>query len=151
MSAIALGGPLMPTLRGRWTTRQVAAWPPSALPRALLGIPLLVVGTLIAISIVNRKPLPAVSPQIELRSADGGQTTALVFGAGSGIHLVRTSTLPTSLRADLARGPLRVVALGDVQLLAAGFPDRNVLRLEAKGPIVQLRRDGGRVSVRTGF
>ena len=119
--------------------------------RAFLGVPLLVLGAMIAIAIVNRQPTPTSGPHIDLRSTDGGSVTALVFGAGSGIHFVYVSDDPISLHADLARGPLRIVAMHSIQLNAADVGDPNVVRLQASGPVVQLRRSEGRVSVRTGF
>lgn len=122
-----------------------------AIARLFRGVPLLALGAMLAIAVVNQQPTPVPGPRIDLRAANGGRFTALVFGAGSGIHFLRVSDDPRSLPADLARGPLRIVALHAVRLNAADTGDPNVVRLMASGHAVQLRRDGTRVSVRSGF
>ena len=122
-----------------------------AILRSFLGVPLLALGAMITMAIVNRQPHPTPGPRIDLRAAKGGDVTALVFGAGSGIHFLRVTDNPESLRADLSRSPLRVVSLHAVQLDATDVGDPFVVRIMASGPVIQLRRDGERVSVRTGF
>ena len=122
-----------------------------AILRPFLGVPFLALGVMIAMGIVNGQPQPAPGPRIDLRSAKGANVTALVFGAGSGVHFRRVSENPVAVSADLSRGPLRIVALHAVRLEAADVGDPAVVRLMASGPVIQLRRDGERVSVRTGF
>ena len=119
--------------------------------RSFVGVPLIAIGAMIAMTIVNRQPPPAPGPRIGLRAANGGDVTALVFGAGSGIHFLQVSDKSTSLPADLTRGPLRIVALHTVQLNAADVGDPSVVRLMASGPVIRLWRNGERVSVRAGF
>jgi hypothetical protein len=94
---------------------------------------------------------PKRMPPSALRAPTGERATALVFGAQSGIHLVRVTDSPTRLAADLTRGPLQIVALHTLQLDASNLGDPWVLHLAASGPVLQLRRDGPSVSVRTGF
>lgn len=122
-----------------------------AILRPFLGVPFLALGAMIAMAIVNEQPQPAPGPRIDLRSAKGGDVTVLIFGAGSGIHFRRVSENPVAVPADLTRGPLRIVALRAVQLEASDVGDPAVVQLIAKGPVIQLRRDGERVSVRAGF
>ncbi len=122
-----------------------------AILRPFLGVPFLAIGAMIAMAIVNGQPQPAPGPRIDLRSAKGGDVTALVFGAGSGIHFRRVSENPVAVPVDLSRGPLRIVALRAVRLEATDVGDPAVVRLMASGPVIQLRRDGERVSVRAGF
>jgi hypothetical protein len=83
-------------------------------------------------------------------TATGG-ATALVFGAGSGVHLMHVSEKELALPADLAAGPLRIVAFRSLHLVAAEVGDPHTLGLSASGTVLQLRRDETRVSVRTGF
>lgn len=122
-----------------------------AVVRSFFGVPLIAIGAMIAMTIVNRQPPPAPGPRIGLRAANGGDVTALVFGAGSGIHFLQVSDKSTSLPADLTRGPLRIVALRAVQLEASDVGDPSVVRLTASGPVIRLWRSGERVSVRAGF
>ena len=118
---------------------------------ALVGVPLLVMAAMVAMTLANRRPAPTSGPRIELRAPASGSVTALVFGAGSGIHFMRLSDHPRTVHADLGRGPLRVLALRDVQLNASGIDDPNVIRVGAIGSVLQLRRDGAGTSIRAGF
>ena len=118
--------------------------------RGLMGVPLLVLASIAAITIVNRQPIPTLGPEISLR-ASGGGVTALVFGAGSGVHLLRVSDPPAPVAADLARGALHIIALNTVELRAANLGDTRTVRLTARGPVIALRQDGARVAVHTGF
>jgi hypothetical protein len=99
--------------------------------QALTSFPVLLCALAVAVTILNRQSELAVGPRIELQSTGSRQTTALVFGAGSGVHLVRTSDEPRSVQADLARGPLRVIALRSIQLTATKVPDQATVQLLA--------------------
>lgn len=118
--------------------------------RTLIGVAGLLCALAMILVLKNRAPVSVIGPRVELQ-ATGKSTTALVFGGGSGVQFIRASAKPTSFHADLARGPLRVFALREIQLTATKIPDPVTIALSGTGHVVQLKKSGDRVWVTAGF
>ena len=119
--------------------------------RTFVGMPLLAVTTMIAAMLLSGRPNAVTGAEVELHTGRGERVTALVFGAGSGLHLVHVSAARMAFQADLARGPLRVIALRAIELNARDVRDPSVVRLTARGPVVQLRRTKDGMFVNAGL
>lgn len=117
---------------------------------AMLGIPIVVVAAIATLLVFDRTPEVVAGQQIALRTAGGGSSTALVFGAGTGIHLVRVTEAGVPLAADLSAGMLRIVSLRSLRLDAHGVSGQDV-SVSATAHTLRLQSDRGGVGVRTGL
>ena len=117
---------------------------------AMFGVPLIVLLAMAALIAFDEHPITVPAQHIELRTEGGGTGTALVLGAGTGIHLLRVSHDGVPVMADLAAGPLRIMSLRTLQLDARGVSGKDV-SLRATGHTLRLRSDGAGVMVRTGM
>lgn len=133
--------------------------PPVAPPRrsrvrsfasAMVGIPIIVLGAMVALVALDDAPAVVDGQRISVRTSHGGATTALVYGAGSGVHLVRVTAAGVPLAADLAAGDLHVASLRTLELDATQLNGID-MRLSATGHTLQLGSNRSGTGVRTGF
>jgi hypothetical protein len=117
---------------------------------AMFSVPLVVLAAMVALIAFDEHPASTPGQRIELRSAGGGTATAIVLGAGTGVHLVRVSGVGVPLEADLSAGQLQVFSLRSVQIRANGVSGKEVT-LRATGHVLRIRSDDGGVMVRTGM
>ena len=121
-----------------------------AIVGAMLGVPTIVILAMAALIAFDEHPIPVPAQHIELRYEGGGTGTAIVFGAGTGLHLVRISSTGVPVAADLSAGPLRLMSLRTLHLDARGVTGKNI-SVSASGHVLRLQRMGEGVVVRTGM
>ena len=116
----------------------------------MVGIPLLVLVAMFALTAFAKSPAPVSGQQIAIRTQGTGAGSALVFGAGTGVHLVRVAHAGTPITADLTAGPLRMLSLRALHLDASGVSGGG-LRMSATGHTLRLERMGTGVRISTGL
>ncbi len=116
----------------------------------MLGIPLVVLAAMASLIALGETPRAVTGQHITVRTQGTGFSSALVYGAGMGVRLVRVTHEGTPLSADLGTGPMHIISLRALHLDASGLSDQRV-RLTATGHTLRLQQDARGVGVRTGL
>ena len=116
----------------------------------MLGVPLVVLSAMALLLVLDEHPIGSPGQQIALSRAGGGSGTAVVYGAGTGIHFRSVANAGAPISADLSRGALHVLSLAPIQLDAREVAGRHV-SLRGNGRLVRLESEAKSIRITAGF
>lgn len=103
----------------------------------MLGVPLMVLAAIVLLRVYDKHPAATPGQQIELSTASGS-ATAIVYGAGTGIHIRHISTGSEPIIADLSQGDLHAISLATLRLDVVSMGGRR-MDMSGRGHAVRLR------------
>ena len=115
----------------------------------MLGVPLMVLAAMVVLRVYDKHPAATPGQQIELSTASGS-ATAIVYGAGTGIHIRHISAGREPIVADLSLGDLHAISLATLRIDAVSVGGRR-MDMSGRGHAVALRVYGRGAGVSTWF